>query len=446
LTHRGIDTHGRLVAYNRLAPLVCALLGVAGCYCESGATRCNENDVLEQCFAFDWTAVSQCRFGCEEDGESIAQCSPPPPPPNYGSCTGIFDCEYGQHCGEGLCLDGCRSQLDCGTGFVCPHPSGDDECVRGCRSGGMLCLESADCCSGGCYFRTLPDGSREQWGQCQGGGAPPPPPPPPPGCSPSCADDCRTLPTSDGCGGTCPVNCNQTCESGRCVCHPQCPTCRTRAVSDGCGGTCPVNCETTCQSGSCVPDCSDECMLGESQCVSESSYRVCSDSDGDGCAEWSGLRSCGTWELCGMRSCLPCGSDRRLCCHDSTCGGALCRCQNGLYCNDSTCKPDCVGRSCSGDIAAGDCCPGSLCANGFTCCRRAGEGCTAGSQCCSGRCTQGECACTPNGFSNQPHCLTDSDCCSGLCVNYRCACQGRLQACSRNSQCCSGNCSSGLCR
>jgi hypothetical protein len=90
-------------------------------------------------------------YHCEEPKGCVPDLPPPPPPPT--ACASALDCDAGEVCVAGMCIDG-----------------GGGICARVKCSGGFHCEEPKGC---------VPD-------------LPPPPPPP---------TDCRT----DGCdnGGTC---------------------------------------------------------------------------------------------------------------------------------------------------------------------------------------------------------------------------------------------------
>ena len=55
-------------------------------------------------------------------------------------------------------------------------------------------------------------------------------------------------------------------------------------------------------------------------------------------------------------------------------------------------------------------------------------------------------ACTPTCGSNGATCTEGTQCCSGNCSNGTCACKTYSSACNNNSECCSGYCNQfGIC-
>ncbi len=86
--------------------------------------------------------------------------------------------------------------------------------------------------------------------------------------------------------------CSDTCEgSSECVDNSHVRYCKD-TNDDGCKewtDAIPCPDHTQCQGMTCTqqaPACADTCEIN-AECVSESSYRTCHDSDGDGCKEWS---------------------------------------------------------------------------------------------------------------------------------------------------------------
>ena len=60
---------------------------------------------------------------------------------------------------------------------------------------------------------------------------------------------------------------------------------------------CPVGGLCDPVTGLCPEECQSECMIGEAECLSDSSYRVCLDDD-DGCARWTSARFCFGATIC----------------------------------------------------------------------------------------------------------------------------------------------------
>jgi hypothetical protein len=266
------------------------------------------------------------------------------------SCCTAMDCATGASCeagackcpaGQHLCGDACASDTStnsCGVACMpCPTPMGGTaECVSGqcqpkCPSGTKVCLGNCiaenRACEGQC-----PTGTHDCSGNCVDSSSPM-----------TCGTSCRACATPSGgtatcdgtscgirCGGATPKACtdrcaaqcctdddcsgNDRCQSGRCVCQPQCAgrECGSNGCNGSCG-TCPQN--NTCSTA------------GQCQCQ----------------------RSCnGT--SCGANS--------------DGCGG-VCACANGQDCVSGQCTsiPQ-THDSCtpnSGSFGPGNCAPGHLC-------------------------------------------------------------------------------------
>jgi hypothetical protein len=95
------------------------------------------------------------------------------------------------------------------------------------------------------------------------------------------------------------------------------------------------------------------------------------------------------------------------------------------------------------------CCPGSVCAAQpyRQCLLVAGECCRAPTDCLSGSCAGGQCACSPGGGG----CNSGADCCDGVsCFGASDAepgtcCNGAGRTCASGAECCSGSCTAGRC-
>ena len=93
------------------------------------------------------------------------------------------------------------------------------------------------------------------------------------------------------------------------ACGPGATRCDGDAVEiceigdDGCGEWVGFEiCEDReiCVGGRCRPPCSDTCSpAGSRTCVGEQAYQVCTDTNGDGCVEWSEFRFCDDDAFCG---------------------------------------------------------------------------------------------------------------------------------------------------
>jgi hypothetical protein len=72
-----------------------------------------------------------------------------------------------------------------------------------------------------------------------------------------------------------------------------------------------------------------------------------------------------------------------------------------------------------------------------------GEECNRDNQCCSDKCSHGECKCVDFGKS----CQRDAGCCFGRCTNGECKCVGNLGSCNDTKDCCGDRvCKRGICQ
>jgi hypothetical protein len=272
-------------------------------------------------------------------------------------------CESKQTCSDGRCVQACSDRCEQGTKRcandtvqVCAD-SDEDDCFEWIE--GAVCKEGTTCSSGSCVVECrnqcgqgetrckndevetcddYDDDSCLEWaitktcgdsqvcseGQCTRG------------CSDQCSmqgakrcsnDDVQTCGDydMDAClewGDTTPCGSGKTCSSGQCVggCNDQCSQKNATRCNNGEVETCgdydmdaclewgnATDCGSgkTCSNGSCTPasGCSDQCgSKGTRQCAGHG-YEACSDSDGDGCLEWSAKQYCSAGELCQSGSC-----------------------------------------------------------------------------------------------------------------------------------------------
>jgi hypothetical protein len=286
---------------------------------------------------------------------------------NNNNCSGsLCQCTNSNQCGSGLCTGQCAAQTcnaasDCGTSEACSGA------VAG-ACGQKTCTQNSDCASGSCVSGKCTCSGNTQCGSGT--------------CLPSLGS-CTAKTCYDG----------AQCGAAE-VCNGTAGNCGAKACTSNaqCGGG-------TCVAGSCT-------CTANSQCISGS---TCTNRPNKACAEKSctSNANCGTSEtcdtavgLCKPKPCsatVPCGSS-------SSCVSGFCTCTANSACG--------TGGSC---VTVGDCtahaCVNNACGGAQTCngavsgsCNA--EPCTTDSQCGSGRCISGTCACGAN-----------ADCGSGTCAN-----------------------------
>src|SRR5215218_2714676 len=224
----------------------------------------------------------------------------------------------------------------CCDGLVCgARTGGSARRCRRCAEGTVF--HNGACCTpdntAACAGRDCGDVTNncKQTVSCGGACSPPPP------CTPQCS---ATNPCgNDGCDGSCgQCAANETCQSGSCICAPDC----TGKVcgGDGCGGSCGgCDAKETCRSGNCL-------------CLPDCGTKVCG---GDGCGG-----SCGSCLDQGAATCGTTGA-----CH----GGDCDRYASGTQCQAATCMGETMLKpACTCDGEGGCDCPGAItCPTGKEC-------------------------------------------------------------------------------
>ncbi len=414
---------------------------------------------------------------------SDALCSPLQCPLGT-ECRGLDSTQASSNC-EGVGV--CRSTATCEirnfeAGTSCQNGTGTCNGDGACAVPGKLILGSAcgtddQCAEGHCVATDAGswccDGACD--GECQQ-------------CSPS--GHCEAVPAGDP---RCPsVSCptdnvcrdygedlTASCRSfGVCAVATDCVYAELRPPSDcncDAGGNCTLlrghdcSSDADCASGACVP------ALGGSRfvcCAERCGDGLSCASDGSACVECSGSQvSCdGSAELrCGAnglfaRTDCPFGCTEGQGCNplpglglecDATAG-----CLTGLVCQldeggvERCCARDCAveGRVCA---ESGSCaCPPDQLANGEACLLRAGDACSAASECESKLCVDGVCcseacdsaceqcqagtgACVPLAAGQQDNACNGSSECAGA----RGDCRASLrEECTANADCASSNC------
>jgi hypothetical protein len=246
----------------------------------------------------------------------------------------IYSCFLGQYCSLGRCYD-----PNVTTTNPAP-PSCTNECTiseRRCSADGkyQICGNyDTDPCTEWSTAYSCPTGQT-----CQGNGV----------CTATCTNQCApsdkmcvsntsyktcTLNSDTGCYvwssliNQCPYN--TTCANGICTANPAPPSCTNECTSserrcsaDGkyqiCGNydtdsctewstaySCPTG--QTCQgNGVCTATCTNQCApLGQWVCVLDNSYKICQDTNNDGCLEWTPTYNCASGLYCSesQKACL----------------------------------------------------------------------------------------------------------------------------------------------
>ena len=241
--------------------------------------------------------------------------------------------------------DGCREwggDLECPVGSVCAEGSCEAVCRPECATGEAVCAgggvrSCGDLDGDGCLELGDPVGCGEGL-RCDGGECVPDDA----GCTDACDEDGLATCTAEGrgyrlCGAfdedgcldlsvTIPCGADERCEGGECLpdCDDECDVgqvvCREAGVAtcgnfdrDGClefGPVVPCRDDERCDNGRCVPDeqpCVDDCdPEGSRVCTGdELGYRQCGRYDADVCLELSSAVDCGPDSRCAAGACQP---------------------------------------------------------------------------------------------------------------------------------------------
>ncbi len=198
-----------------------------------------------------------------------------------------------------------------------------------------------------------------------------------------------------------PNECSNKCDGGpKCVGDDAYKVCED-SDGDGCKEWSePRSCKKnqTCRKGSCIdseepePSCKNTCE-GTSRCADENSYQICTDGDGDGCNEWSEPQNCEAGQTCQDDSCKPAAASCT-----NTCEGAPRCAGEHAY---QTCE-DTNDDGCKEWSAPKNCPDGEVCSDGQ---------CNKIEPLCTNVCSQeGETQCSENNIEtcsdyNQDGCL-----------------------------------------
>eukprot|EP01006_Ploeotia_vitrea_P062650 TRINITY_DN84182_c0_g1_i1.p1 TRINITY_DN84182_c0_g1~~TRINITY_DN84182_c0_g1_i1.p1 ORF type:complete len:364 (+),score=18.95 TRINITY_DN84182_c0_g1_i1:55-1146(+) len=316
-----------------------------------------------------------------------------------------------------LCSLMLGSNAECGP---CCSFCSDGHCFCGHLDGDHCCTNS-NCCSGGICVN---GGCREKGIYCKSD------------------DDCfykKCVDNRCACG-----NSTQTCTQrpyhpvGETCCTPLVCNALTRTSKEGTCGACRKHgqeCKAEwgqcCTGGECFYGlCCDKsthnckCKGRDQQCVTNAINGACCSGH---CNNTSNLCECSKWD----EKCLNDGD----CCGTKTCKKRWEVCQRRKQTEPCDTNDDCVSRNC----VAGTC----SCAH-----YNVSGSCQQTSQCCHGYCDSYYqlCSCIePMSIYNKPK--GPLDCCSGLvnATTHVCGCYGKSHACLLDSHCCSGKCNNGNC-
>ncbi len=468
----------------------------------NGWRTCGDYDA-DDCL--DWGPLNACPTGqvCQ-NGSCVSSCTNTCTPANDTRCAttprnGVETCgDYNQ--------DGCLEwggYYACPTGETCDtrtkqcSPDCSDDCTTGQRMcdgngyrtcgqhDGDVCLDWSDVTNCQSWETCDP-----QTGTCKTA------------CADACtqgqrrcngtivelcanwnADPCLEYGTLETCGT------GYKCENGACVedCQNECTTqgareCRTDGQGKPgyvvCGNWDQDSCLewntiTLCQSGEscsagqCSATCTDECAVGQKECVGNSGWRACGEAgDGDSCRDWLSVTACQSWEVCDpntvtcVTNCTDaCGpANSRRCTSDNTgyetCGNwdqdpclewsGPTSCGTGRVCEPATgqCRDDCSdecptgGRQCLDDDTY------QLCGNWDqdSCLEWGGNtDCQSGYICSSGNCAadcQNECSEAQTTFCDG----TGGWRLCGYLDQDPCLDAGSYNACAYNEECQNGAC------
>jgi uncharacterized protein YjbI with pentapeptide repeats len=337
-------------------------------------------------------------------------------------CCGNAQCDAGEACCEGQCIDVEDDPNNCGgCDVICLTPTNP-------------CLTN-ECIEGACTEGTLSDGTEceafEQTGVCCGSGG-----------TSTCVfgAECCT---------------DAQCGSGNSCCSGQCLNTSTNFDRCGsCTNVCPEGRATACVGGACVCGSSPACAENEFCCPDgcfdlDTSFThcgtcvfACPATRADNCTE--GQCQCGSGSICEADEtccngqCVDTDTDTDNC---GTCGNAcdppLNSC-NTVLCLEGTCNnfadPD--GTICVEGQDEGVCCfddNAAVCLAGAQCC--SGTGCDVTEACCDNQCV--------NSNTDFDHCgICDNSCVPGradACFEGQCRCGAEFQ-CSETETCCNGQC------
>ncbi|MGM0557193.1 MAG: lamin tail domain-containing protein [Myxococcota bacterium] len=261
------------------------------CDPESDDPVCGENETVLECIEIGGCAVWSEKFecpaqrpvcqagACVEENSSCNNVCTPGSDPRCKDIDTVEECD--DHDGDGCYEWG--GEATCTDGWSCDPALGEcaaPDCSDQCQAGATQCSE-------------------EQIQSCEEQG-----------------DGCLALSPPEDCPA------GQACESGACVelqtCEDECAdgdslcsadegrlVCRDDD-GDGClelvfEDSCPTGQE--CRNGSCVEadTCRDECVSGETVCV-QNQIAECTDTDGDGCVEFTSPTDCGSGQSCSVES------------------------------------------------------------------------------------------------------------------------------------------------
>ena len=386
-------------------------------------------------------------------------------------CCSNAQCDSGEACCEGQCIDVEDDPNNCGgCDVICLTPTNP-------------CLTN-ECIEGGCVDGTLSDGTEceafEQTGVCCGGG----------GtstcvfgaecctnaqcgtgqscCEGQCVNTTTNFDRCGSCTNICPEGRATACVGGACVCGAN-PVCAQNefCCPDGCFdldtsfthcGTCTFACPTTradnCTDGQCHCGAGPLCAEGETCCNSQC---VNTSSDTDNCGECGRicdppLNSCNT-VLCLEGTCNnfadPDGTDcaesqgEGICCFDGSAAiclaGAQCCSDDGCDVTEACCDNQCIDPNTDFDhcgICTNACVQGKAdaCSNGQCVCGSEFE-CSESETCCNSQCVD-----TETDFANcggcGDTCLANAD----TCADSECVCGELDFSCPEGNLCCGGAC------
>ena len=227
-------------------------------------------------------------------------------------------CKGGEKCNAGICGkndEPCSNACEAGK-HQCAGDAANQECKDtnndGCTewAAAVPCDEGEVCSDGNCIDNSGPCSNACAAGAKQ--------------CTANIAQECKDT-NGDGCTEwenikTCEIG--ESCSGGECI--PDTDPC-SNACNSGdkqCSGNTVQECKDTngdgctewsnvqdctggqvCSQGSCQNSCSNACAAGAKQCAGNEAQE-CKDTNGDGCTEWSTVKTCSNGETCSAGSCI----------------------------------------------------------------------------------------------------------------------------------------------
>ncbi|MBI2394944.1 MAG: hypothetical protein HYV09_35570 [Deltaproteobacteria bacterium] len=417
-----------------------------------GATCSTNNDCISARCVDGVCCTSACTGTCQKCAAGTGTCGTVASADDPDTCAGTSTCDasgackkkagqicaaatecVASACNERCCSASCTGSCKtCDTSGACVSVTGADDpntCTgdNTCDASGVCKLKPGKTCSAGSSCSS---------GVCQDGTC----------CSGACTGTCKTCNGTGACVSVTSAEDADTC-AGTSTCDAA-GACKLKA-GQSCSGA-PATCASgLCNENCCSSACTGTCKTcnGTGACVS-----VTNAEDPDTC---NGTKVCDASGACKFKT-------GQVCSVGADCASGVCN--NGVCCSGAcsgTCKKCELGTgACTSVISADDpdtCTGGSTCDASGACKAKAGQACTASSDCNSGICDGGICCAATCGTCQK--CLASTGLCGALtgaddpdtCTGVK-TCDGTGtcktkpgKACTAGSECASGVCQDGVC-